>query len=130
MTSPPRPPAGLLKPARNRWWHFWESDAANAVTLESDLPRLIRWIQASDEYDRATKVVTQSRLVKGSMGQPVLNPLVAYLAHLEGIIERAEAEFGMTPVARKRLDVTPALGVDPVDELTKRRERRLGGAAG
>jgi hypothetical protein len=64
------------------------------------------------------------------MGQPVLNPLVAYLAHLEGIIERAEAEFGMTPVARKRLDVTPSLGDSPIDDLRRRREEKLRDASG
>ena len=103
MTSPPKPPTGLLKPARDRWRRFWESDAANAVTLESDLPRLIRWIQATDEYDRAAKVVKTSRLVRGSMGQPVLNPLVHYLAQLESMLTRTEKEFGMTPAARARL---------------------------
>ena len=128
MTSP-KPPAGLLKPSRDRWDHFWESPAAQAVSPESDLPRLVRWIQASDEYDRASAVVRQSRLVKGSMGQPVLNPLVSYLAHLDGLITRAETDFGMTPAARRRLDVPsgPA-AASPLDELRARRERRFRGA--
>lgn len=105
MTSPPKPPAGLLKPARDRWRAFWASQAALAVDPNSDMPRLIRWIQASDEYDRAAKVIREARLVKGSMGQPVLNPLVAYLMHLEGMITRTEKEFGMTPAARARLNL-------------------------
>jgi P27 family predicted phage terminase small subunit len=105
MTSPPKPPAGLLKPSRDRWRQFWDSPAAAAVNVESDLPRLVRWIQATDEYDRAAKVVRSSRLVRGSMGQPVLNPLVAYLIHLDGILTRTEKEFGMTPAARKRLNL-------------------------
>ena len=106
MTAP-RPPAGLLKPARDRWRKFWDSQAAQVVDLDSDLPRLARWIEATDEYDRAAKIVRQSRLVRGSMNQPVLNPLVAYLIHLDGLISRAEAEFGMTPMARKRLRLAP-----------------------
>jgi P27 family predicted phage terminase small subunit len=103
MTSP-KPPAGLLASSRARWRQFWESQAALSVDLASDMPRLIRWIQATDEYDRTAKVIRQSRLVKGSMGQPVLNPLVAYLMHLEGMITRTEKEFGMTPLARTRLN--------------------------
>jgi len=103
MTVPPKPPAGLLKPSRDRWCQFWESPAAKAVHPESDLPRLVRWIQATDEYDRAVKVVRSSRLVRGSMGQPVLNPLVNYLMHLESMLTRTEKEFGMTPAARARL---------------------------
>jgi len=105
MTSPPKPPAGLLKPSRDRWAQFWESKSALAVDLASDMPRLIRWIQVTDEYDRTAKVVREARLVKGSMGQPVLNPLVGYLVHLEAMITRTEKEFGMTPMARTRMDL-------------------------
>ena len=126
MISPPKPPVGLLKASRDRWRQFWESPAAQAVNMESDLPRLVRWIQASDEYDRAARTVREARLVKGSMGQPVLNPLVAYLVHLEGLISRAEAEFGMTPAARHRMKLDPGLPEeeDPVDQLRARRAAR------
>jgi P27 family predicted phage terminase small subunit len=128
VTSP-KPPAGLLKPSRDRWCQFWESPAAKAVHPESDLPRLVRWIQATDEYDRAVKVVRSSRLVRGSMGQPVLNPLVAYLIYLEGLISKAEGEFGMTPMARHRLNLEPdpAEGADVVDQLRARRAARRSG---
>ena len=104
MTAP-KPPNGLLKAARDRWAQFWESQAALAVDLASDMPRLIRWIQVTDEYDRAANVIRQARVVKGSMGQPVLNPLVSYLTHLEAMITRTEREFGMTPMARARLNL-------------------------
>jgi P27 family predicted phage terminase small subunit len=128
MTSP-KPPAGLLKPARDRWAQFWGSQAAALVDLDSDLPRLVRWVHATDEYDRVAAVVRKSRLVKGSMGQPVMNPLLSYLAHLDGVITRAESEFGMTPAARSRLDVrTVPKTADPLDELRARRERRFRGA--
>ena len=129
MISPPKPPVGLLRPSRDRWRRFWESPAAQAVSVESDLPRLIRWIQATDEYDRAATVVRQSRLVKGSMGQPVLNPLVAYLIHLDGLISKAEGEFGMTPMARQRLklDLEPEEAEDVVDQLRARRAARQAG---
>ena len=105
MTSLPKPPAGLLKPSRDRWRQFWESRAALAVDTASDMPRLLRWIQVTDEYDRTARTIRSARLVKGSMGQPVLNPLVAYLVHLEAMITRTEKEFGMTPMARARLDL-------------------------
>jgi len=106
-----------LKPARDRWARFWLSQAASAVHLESDLPRLRRWIQATDEYDRAAKVIRASRLVRGSMGQPVLNPLVNYLMHLESMITRTEKEFGMTPMARVRLNLDKPSVDDEIAEL-------------
>jgi P27 family predicted phage terminase small subunit len=117
MTSPPKPPSGLLKPSRDRWAQFWESRAALAVDLASDMPRLIRWIEVTDEYDRTVKTIRSARLVKGSMGQPVLNPLVAYLVHLEGMITRTEKEFGMTPMARARLDLKRPSTDDELREL-------------
>jgi len=117
MTSPPKPPAGLLKPSRDRWRAFWESQAAQAVDVASDLPRLVRWIQCSDEYDRAAKVIRASRLVRGSMGQPVLNPLVNYLTHLESMLTRTEKEFGMTPAARARLDLARPPTDDEIEQF-------------
>lgn len=100
----PKPPTGLLASSRARWRAFWDSPSAALVNLDSDLPRLERWVRSADEYERAAKIVRDARLVKGSMGQPTLNPLVGYLVHLEGIITRAETEFGMTPAARIRLN--------------------------
>ena len=60
------------------------------------------------------------------MGQPVLNPLVAYLIHLDGLISKAEGEFGMTPMARQRLKLEPELEEveDVVDQLRARRAAR------
>lgn len=128
MTAP-KPPAGLLKPSRDRWRKFWDSQAAQVVDTDSDLPRLVRWVQATDEYDRAAKVVKQARLVRGSTGQPSLNPLVTYLVHLEGVIARAEAEFGMTPLSRLKLKLgEPEEAQDEIDEIAARRAARRSAA--
>lgn len=126
MISPPKPPTGLLKRSRDRWKAFWESPAALLVDQRSDMPRLIRWIQAADEYDRAGEVVRKARLVRGSTGQPSLNPLVGYLIHLDGLISRAEGEFGMTPLARMRLKLQPEAPEqeDGLDQLGARRAAR------
>lgn len=126
-TSPPDPPVGLLKAARDRWADFWASPAADRVDLQSDLPRLLRWVEQTDEYDRVAKVCKKTRLVKGSTGQPVLNPLFSYLATLETQIARTEAEFGMTPAARHRMrveDKPDEAEVDAVDDLAARRAAR------
>lgn len=127
MTSP-EPPAGLLKASRERWAAFWASPAAERVDMQSDLPRLIRWVEQADEYDRVSKVCKKTRLVRGSTGQPVLNPLFNYLAQLEAQIARTESDFGMTPLARYRMggDVkedTPQEATT-YDELTRRRIAR------
>jgi P27 family predicted phage terminase small subunit len=129
MTTPDAP-EGLLQAARGRWDAFWASPAAQKVNVESDLPRLTRWIEQTDEYDRVAKVCRKTRLVKGSMGQPVLNPLFSYLAQLDAQIVRTEADFGMTPLARRRLAVADvaAPATDSLDELAARRDRKAAGA--
>jgi P27 family predicted phage terminase small subunit len=103
----PRPPTGLLVRSQRRWEAFWRSEVAQVIDLGSDLPALRRWIQASDEFERTVGLIAGTgRLVQGSMGQPVLNPLYGLLRDLHAQITRAESEFGMTPMARLRLGLS------------------------
>lgn len=104
----PPAPRGLLKSSRDRWDAFWRSDVSQTVDRESDMNKLERWIGAVDEYARALKVFKTARLVKGSTGQPTLNPLAGYMGTLDAQISKAEQEFGMTPLSRLRLGI--ALG--------------------
>lgn len=101
----PECPQGMLVATRRRWDDFWASPVAAAVDRHSDIPRLERWIAQVDEYERCMRVFRKSRLVRGSTGQPVLNPLAQYLSTLENQISRTETEFGMTPMARLRLGI-------------------------
>lgn len=102
----PLPPRGLLKRSRQRWLDYWESRVAKAADPVVDLHRVERWIQAVDEYERVLPIFKKTRTVDGSTGQPVLNPLGAYLKSLQGEISRAETELGLTPMARLRLGIT------------------------
>lgn len=102
----PKPPAGLLATTRKIWRAYWESQVSNTADQNADMHRLRRWIEAVDEYEKVAKVFRKTRLVKGSMGQPVLNPLAAYLSTVEANISRAENEMGLTPLARLRLGIT------------------------
>lgn len=102
----PKPPAGLTTQSRKIWRAYWESQVSNAADQQADMHRLQRWIQYVDEYEKVSKVFRSTRLVKGSMGQPVLNPLSGYLANVEANISRAENEMGLTPLARLRLGIT------------------------
>jgi len=115
----PPPPPGLLKRSRDRWATFWSSEVAKAVDRDSDLPALVRWIQAVDEYDRVANSVRKNRLVKGSMGQPVAHPLLGYLAQLDGQITKAEHAFGMTPIARLRLGIALGDAARSLEDLNR-----------
>ena len=101
----PRAPAGLLAVSRKRWRAYWESNLAQAVDRQVDLPRIERWIEISDEYEKVSALLKQVPLVKGSTGQPAMNPLLNYLSVLLAELRAAETELGMTPLARQRLGI-------------------------
>lgn len=107
---PPPPPPGIRKGTRARklWDAVWESELARVIDRRTDLPRLERWIWATAELERVRRTLQRTRLVRGSTGQPVLNPLASYAADLERTIEKAEDAFGMTPKARLGLGLDVA----------------------
>jgi P27 family predicted phage terminase small subunit len=99
----PDPPTGLLAATRARWCSYWESRISQAANAKADGFRLERWIRDVDEWYRCGAAFRRRRMVTGSTGQPVLNPLASYISELERRIAAAETEFGMTPQARARL---------------------------
>lgn len=103
----PEAPHGLLKPSNEAWARLWESPVANAIDRDADMHRIQRWILLVDEFWRTSKQLKKEpRLIDGSKGQRVLNPLYTLLFTLEDKIAKTEAEFGLTPKARA------ALGLD------------------
>lgn len=116
-TEAPPCPGGLLVTTQRVWEAFWTSPVANAIDRRSDLPRLERWICALDEYERARRQFRANRLVTGSTGQPVLNPLASYMSSLEAQIRATETDFGMTPMARLRLGIAVGEAARSLAEL-------------
>src|SRR5688572_5174679 len=98
-------PNGLLPASRRIWKAFWQSPVSHAVDLDADRYRIERWINTVDEYERVNSAFRNARIVKGSTGQPALNPLASYLQQLLAEINKAEAELGLTPLARMRLGI-------------------------
>lgn len=115
---PPDPPGGLLSVSIRRWEAFWTSPVAAAVDRRSDMARLERWITTCDEYERARKQLrAEGRIVRGSTGQPALNPLAQYISQLEAQIRSTETEFGMTPMSRLRLGIAVGEAARSLAEL-------------
>lgn len=102
----PDAPKGLSAKARERWTNFWRSKLAAYVDPGSDLHRLERWIADVDEFDKLRAAYEKERIVKGSQGQPRLNPIAGRLKDLERQIRDAEDQFGMTPAARLKLGIS------------------------
>lgn len=115
-----KPPAGLLPASRKIWRAYWESAVSRAAEINADQHVLYRWIEAIDEWGRVYPVFKKARFVKGSMGQPVLNPLLGYLRQLENTIAYAEQQLGMTPSARARLGIAIGEAKLTAEELNRR----------
>jgi P27 family predicted phage terminase small subunit len=95
------------------------------------MPRLVRWVEQSDAYDRVIEELGTEWTVRGSMGGEVMNPLVRVMGQLETQLARTETEFGMTPLGRKRLNLKPEGAEesgDEMDDLAARRARKASGA--
>lgn len=102
----PAPPTGLLATTRAEWKTFWGSELAQLVEQDTDLPALERLFSYYDEHRRAMKMARKERLVVGSKGQTVLNPLLKYTESLAKEIRALEDRFGLTPKARLTLGIT------------------------
>lgn len=109
VDSPPRavpaPPGGLLAASASAWERLWRSPIASTF-LDSDRPALERLFLLLDERARAFRVARRERLVEGSKQQPVLSPLLGYVATLDTEIRALEDRYGLNPRARLQLGVT------------------------
>lgn len=101
----PRAPAGLLKSTKVAWDSYWTSAMTVVVRIDTDLPALARLFSLYDERERAYRGYRKERLVEGSQGQRVLNPLARVMSTLDTEIRHLEDKFGLTPKARLELGI-------------------------
>jgi P27 family predicted phage terminase small subunit len=112
----PRPPAcpkradgePLDARARARWSAMWKGMSAGAWDRDGDLAELARFILTYDLWLQLDDVVRRGLLVKGSRGQPRLNPAFAERARLGAELSRTAEAFGLTPRDRMRLGIEGA----------------------
>ena len=88
------------------WWEdFWNSDLASAVDTKSDQSAVYRLATLIDERERVYKQAKKDRLVVGSQGQVVLNPLYSAMLKLDAEIRQLEDRIGMNPKSRVSLGI-------------------------
>ena len=102
----PKPPTGLLAATRKQWAKYWESPVAEAIDRGSDMPALERLFRLYDERLRAYRGYRKERLVEGSQGQPVLNPLANVIEKCDKEIRALEDRLGLNPKSRLQLGIT------------------------
>ena len=88
------------------WWEdFWNSDLATAIDTKSDQQAVYRLATLIDERERIFKQAKKDRLVVGSQGQAVLNPLYSAMLKLDAEIRQLEDRIGMNPKSRVSLGI-------------------------
>ena len=97
-------PRGLSPQVRKAWHAYWASDVS-MVARDVALPAIRRMFEMYEDRERARAVVRSALVVKGSQGQPRLNPVAAYVQQLSNDILRLETELGLTPMASMRLGI-------------------------
>jgi P27 family predicted phage terminase small subunit len=122
----PPAPDGLTEEIAARWETYWRSPAAT-ISDPVDMAAIQRLFGLYSQHQKASEVVAQGLVVKGSVGQIRVNPLADHVLKLESAILRLETELGLTPMARVRLGVELKDGehdgqpLSIVDQLAERR---------
>jgi P27 family predicted phage terminase small subunit len=94
-----------LKNTKEWWEDFWNSDLATAIDHKSDQSAVYRLATLIDERERVYKQAKKDRLVVGSQGQVVLNPLYSAMLKLDAEIRQLEDRIGMNPKSRVSLGI-------------------------
>ena len=95
----PAKPRGLLKKSEAEWGRMWALPVAG-IWDDGDRSIAERLIRLRDEEYRIARAIARKRLVKGSTGQPRLNPLMKRQETLWGEIRQLEDRLGISAKAR------------------------------
>jgi P27 family predicted phage terminase small subunit len=120
----PKPPRQLCEPGREAWDRLWT--AAQAwLSPKTDLNIMTRLCESIDlRAAIAEELAATGFMVKGSMGQVRVNPLLDKLLALDAQITKFEGLCGFTPADRARLGVAEVKRASAVEDfLAKRSER-------
>lgn len=120
----PRPPATLSDAGTEAWDRLWA--AAQAwLSPKTDLGIMTRLCESYDLRAAIAEELGETGfMVKGSMGQSRVNPLLDKLLALDAQITKFEGLCGFTPADRARLGVAEVKRASAVEDfLAKRAER-------
>lgn len=121
----PPPPTGLLKTHRDSWARYWTSKVAGAADPVTDLPTATRLWTLYDERERAYRGYRKQRLVEGSQGQLVINPLYKVVQSCDSEIRALEDRLGLNPKARLQLGIAVGEAAKSIADLNQALEADL-----
>lgn len=94
------------------WNDYWSSQLATEQFLKpTDRPALVRLFDFRHRLLEALDGFDAEPIVVGSTGQPTMSPWAQEVHRLEGVVEKLEAHFALTPLSRFKLGVTYEEGV-------------------
>lgn len=120
----PRPPNTLLENGREAWDRLWT--AAQAwLSPKTDIGIMTRLCESIDlRAAIAEELESTGFMVKGSMGQDRVNPLLDKLLALDAQITKFEGLCGFTPADRARLGVAEVKRASAVEDFLAKRSSR------
>jgi P27 family predicted phage terminase small subunit len=111
--TPPEPPAFLGEDAKNEWFRVVPELQRLGLLTVVDLMPLAAYCDAFSRWVTAERLLTamadkdattKALLLKGAAGNAVANPLVKLARCAAADMVHFAGEFGMTPLARSRLN--------------------------
>lgn len=116
----PEPSEAWRDDTKEVWFAYWQSDVSRLCGEES-LPSLRRLYDLYDERTLTFQAVQKSgvRLIQGSQGQHVQNPLLRYISELDREIRQLEDRFGLTPLSKLQLGVTFGDAARSLEDLNR-----------
>jgi P27 family predicted phage terminase small subunit len=120
----PKAPEQLCEPGREAWDRLWT--AAQAwLSPKTDLNIMTRLCESIDlRAAIAEELAATGFMVKGSMGQVRVNPLLDKLLALDAQITKFEGLCGFTPADRARLGVAEVKRASAVEDFLAKRTQR------
>lgn len=116
----PEFPEGVNEDLRESWEEYWRSPLAQATDTTNKLKVVTRLWQLYDLRDKHYLAYRNNPLVKGSTGQPVVNPLGKQMQALDSQILQIEDRIGLNPKAQIHLGVQWAQGQNQLMDLADR----------
>jgi len=113
----PEPPSFLTGYAQDEWWRIAEElrrlKLLDVMPLAAYCVAYARWRQAEEALAKMGEKdpVTAGMLIKGSLGDARVNPLVRVAASAADAMVSFAGHFGMSPAARAR--ISAGVGYEP-----------------
>jgi P27 family predicted phage terminase small subunit len=102
----PECPAGVSAPVREIWDYTVRELVTMGTAYAADRDSLLCYCEAVVTHRKTCALLAKSDvLVKGALGNPVRNPLLAVQRDAASVIRAFAQEFGLTPSARTRIEV-------------------------